>query len=222
MVDVNGTPPAAMLKAYRERQYAKALLQNGEVLLRTVCSYRKMEEASKEDKSEGESNFLVHGQVPQVAINVKTGERRDLPPVQGHFNYGATFHNPCYAFCCSKITVNQAHIEEKLGPHIVEIFDTKAFIDSLTLACQDLKVNEEGINYIRPVVVKYDKGGIRKVKAAGDLDAIFGCKPPNFSTDQEVRIVLVFGGGASKAPCKLPLHLANPSSFCRWWNPPKR
>ncbi|MEO8325531.1 MAG: hypothetical protein ABI618_06760 [Nitrospirota bacterium] len=217
MVIACGTLPESFLKAYTVREHAESLLRDGEIRLGHLNSYKEMEDAAKEDPQEGEARFRVPGLVPRVDVNIESGDTRELQPVQGEFNYSGSWHNPFYAFCCSKLTVDRNHQVAKLGSQVVEIFDTHVFRQSLQAACDGLEVNGHTLSRIHFIEVDYDKGGTRDAEEARKVEAYIGAKPPRFEADQEIRVVLAFNGPNSGAPGSLMLRLPKPSTFCRQW-----
>ena len=209
------TLPKRVLKAYKCREFARRFVEEGEIRLGSLESYRISGEAEKADPSEGYASFRVPGMVPRVSVDRTTGVMTELPAEEGWLHYHGEWRNPFYLFCVSQGDIDQEHQTRALGPHVVEVFDVAAFVRELDSATKDVEVSGHNRIVFEVLQVAYDKEG---VKADSDAHALVACvatKPPRFAPDREVRIVVGFGGPLSNTPDHIMVRLGQPMSYCR-------
>jgi hypothetical protein len=124
-------------------------------------------------------------------------------------------HNPLYAFCVAGPEVQHDHLRRQFGCHIVEIFDTTAFLAALESSLASLYLADREALFVDSCPVRYDKDAIGEYPMIQRDRIYYAQKPPHFSSDCEWRVVVALSGPLKEAPEALFLDLRNPNLFCR-------
>jgi hypothetical protein len=215
MFSMEGNLPSPVFKGYDEQQYSTALAECGRIRLGALLTYHRIESAGRRDSSEGEARLLIPHEVTTLHLDRQTLQLVGESVALGHLNYSGSLHNPLYAFCVAGPEVRHDHLRRWFGPHVVEIFDTIAFLAELKISLASLQLANREVLFVDSCPIWYDKGEVREYPTIHRDRIHYAQKPPHFALDCEWRVVVALSGPLKDAPEKLCLDLANPSLFCR-------
>ena len=212
---IQGNLPSPVFRAYEHQQYSADFAERGHIRLGSLLSYREIESLGRRDTSEGEPKLRIPSDVTTIFLESKTLQRIGESVAPGYLNYSGSFDNPLYAFCVADSTVHHDHLRRQFGCHIVEIFNTTAFLVEFKNSLSRLQLPDREVLFVDSCSVRYDKGEIGEYPK-DDHDRIYYTqKPPDFASDCEWRVVIALTGPLKEAPKELFLDLANPKLFCR-------
>ncbi len=211
-----------MLRAFDEEQFAQEFVDKGKLRLSEIATFGSIPGAGniRSDQSEGIAQSRVPSEVRRVAVDVETDESREISPVEGHLNFQGSLVQAHYVFCCSLPEVDQTYQAEKLGRHVVSIFETALFIERLIQAARN-QAKGPRWSWIECFTVTYDHGSVRSAAEARSWQSYLASKPIAFEQEREVRIVLASFDMRKTAPTHVHLQLDRPADFCRWHPPPE-
>lgn len=175
--------PARLLKFYDDPQFAEEFAIRGRIRLTLADEFRRTEDASRVDKTEGEVKFKISNQ-HLAQVSVQTGE------VVGHrvgeLDYGLRNLTPIFLFCTSLPSVDMSKLHSK-WKCAVEIVNPSEFFTDLTEALNNHPVVKPQLGLEHGAAL-YNKGSIGQapeIDVASRL-AIFQ-KPPEYEFEQEYR-----------------------------------
>lgn len=212
---MEGNLPSPVFKGYDDQRYSTAFAECGRIRLGALLTYRRIESAGRRDASEGEARLLIPHEVTTLHVHRQTLRLVDESVAPGHLNYGGCLHNLLYTFCVAGPDVQHDHLRRQFGCHIVEIFDTTAFLAALENSLASLHVADREVLFVDGCPVRYDKDAIDEYPTIHRDRIFYAQKPPRFASDCEWRVVVALSGPFKEAPEALFLNLRNPNLFCR-------
>lgn len=217
MFSMEGHLPLPVFKTYDDQRWSTALAKHGRIRLGALHTYRRIESTGRRDSSEGEARLLIPSDVTTVHLDRQTLQVVGESVAPGHLNYSGSWHNPLYAFCVAGPEVRADHLRRQFGSHVVEIFNTPAFLTELESALARLQLTDREILFVDSCSVRYDKDGVGEYPQVNRDRIYYAQKPPHsdFPLDCEWRVVVALSGPLKEAPEELFLDLANPTLFCR-------
>ncbi len=197
-----------------EPEYAKAFVEGGEIMFRSLTYYRNIEDETRQDDHEGKFvqsiaglpiEFDDNGELP-LNISFEVGSFTRCTDSADHI------HISCYSL---------AH-KPKLGQTTIEIFDVRGFINQVckTLKPFSLELECGRINYYDP----------NSKLEGGDVDKFWLEKRQNpYKIEEEYRIKFYairkkfyeecfpahFGDGSAKVPDYMLCKCGNLEKFAR-------
>jgi hypothetical protein len=215
MFSVEGDLPSLVFKGYDNQQWSAAFAERGCIRLGSLICYRKIESAGRRDPSEGEARLLIPHDVTTLHLDRQTLQLVGESVAPGHLNYGGSLHNPLYTFCVAGPDVQLDHLRRKFGCHVIEIFDTTAFLADFESALVRLELGDRELLFVDSCPVRYDKDQIGEYPTIRRDRLLYAQKPSEHALDCEWRVVVALSGPLQEAPKALLLDLPNPSLFCR-------
>jgi hypothetical protein len=131
-VDIIGSFPSPLFRAFEHEKHAHDLVSGGVFRLRRLDWYRSQEAGKRRDTSEGKGRLQVGGGV-----------------------FTTKFVNPVYLLCMSGPKVSLEHLRREYGPHVVRISDPDQLVHDL--ASYWARLIEDRVFSIECVQVTYDK-----------------------------------------------------------------
>jgi hypothetical protein len=185
-------PPKYLLKGFSKQIHAQKFITNCEVRLGNLQTYNSIEDNSRKDQTEGESHVLTIEKIKSYHINRKTQQVINSSSSLGVMHHKGSISNIVYIFCSSSPEVNRKLFFKKFGPHHVEIFNPKAFVNAISLAAKSKKIF--GLNLLNIITYKvsYNYGEVSNEFDMFNFKALIAQKPPNFSPECEFRIALIY------------------------------
>ena len=215
MFSTEGNLPSPVFKGYDDQRYFTAFAERGRIRLGALLTYRRIESAGRRDASEGEARLLIPHEVTTLHLDRQTLQLVGESVAPGHLNYGGSLHNPLYTFCVAGPDVQHDYLRRQFGCHIVEIFDTTAFLAALESSLASLHLADREVLFVDSCPVRYDKDAIGEYPTIHRDRIFYAQKPPDFASDCEWRVVVALSGPLKEAPEALFLDLSNPNLFCR-------
>jgi len=181
-----GNYPDVVYRVFTEREHAQQFI-DGNIRLGNIYYYKKVEDAKRRDKTEGESH-VVH---------------------EGVNKHGMFATNSIYILCCHKTLPSVAKCN--LGSHVVKINNPKMFAKDLTLAMEQSQ--DKYFGGIEGCCVEYSKGMESSATFSGyEIVRLAYCqKPLNFSPEEEFRFVAIRKDSAGDF---LSIQLNEPMEYC--------
>jgi len=130
--------PKFLYKGFSKKKYAIEFIENGKFQLGLIQYYRKTEDDSRRDESEGKSESIVKNYWPDLDLRLI-----------------GTYGNPLYLFCTSGPNVDLNHMKNR-WPYIVKINDPGELKNTLC----ELKPNNTKMEAMGCMIkkVSYTKG----------------------------------------------------------------
>jgi len=156
--------------------------------------YKNIEDAQRQDSTEGHGSLHVLGIVKTIDISRVTGDVVDVRKEPGHIHLHAHRGNPIYILSCIFPPDNDIScITSKFGDYIVRINDPKRLGQEIT---NKRRENSENRTPIECVKVLYNKG--HQINEELDRNTrsklAFSQKPSNFKDEYEFRLVAINDG----------------------------
>jgi hypothetical protein len=215
MFSMEGNLPSPVFKGYDDQRYSPAFAERGRIRLGALLTYRRIESAGRRDASEGEARLLIPHDITTLYLDRQTLQLVGESVAPGHLNYGGSLHNPLYTFCVAGPDVQLDHLRRKFGCHVIEIFDTTAFLAELESSLVRLELGGRELLFVDSCPVRYDKDQIGEYPTIHRDRLLYAQKSSEHALDCEWRVVVALSGPLKEAPEELFLDLANPNLFCR-------
>ncbi len=189
--------PACLFKGYGEEDFARGFAEEGRIRLRTLQFFKKIEDESRRDRSEGETYIQTEEMIDIIHVDLKTKRGLGISTSPGVMHHKGSFGNLVYVFCMSKPEVEWKYFLDEMGPYSVEIFDTKLFIDELVKSALMKKPKDMKLLYVATYDVMYTKGEISSSFDLLDFKPHIAQKSHEFNRQCEFRVALVYDSGKS-------------------------
>lgn len=125
------TYPPYFYKAFKEEEHAKNFIEKGEMRFGSLSSYKKIEDPTRQDETEGYCQLIVPGIVSPSENNFDSTEDNDEGVSCICMEYGTA----CFAFCVSDHNVSLSHLRKK-GDFIVKINSPEQLEKEIDAFCQ--------------------------------------------------------------------------------------
>jgi hypothetical protein len=212
---MEGDLPSPVFKGYDDQRYSTAFAERGRIRFGALLTYRCIESAGRRDSFEGEARLVIPHDVTTLHLDSQTLQLVGKSVAPGHLNHSGSLHNPLYAFCVAGPKVQHDHLRRQFGCHVVQIFDTTAFLAELESSLARLQLADREVLFVDSCPVRYDKEEVGEYSTTHRDRIYYAQKPPHFASDCEWRVVVALSGPLKEAPEELFLDVANPSLFCR-------
>lgn len=191
-----GEFPPRLYRAFAEKQWAEAFVNEGRLRFRPVQYFAHLEDSVRADNSEGKAHLLVPGDVTKVHLDLN-GNIVRVTSEPGYINYSGEFVNPVFICCFSYPPDDDlALLPRKFGDFVVRIADPRQLARDVTE-----RMTADGILRGTSVVecypVSYNKGE----KASEEPDnftrtrLMFCQKSRTFSSEYEWRLASIDSRG---------------------------
>lgn len=222
--DEGTTLPPTLYKAYGLPKHAAAFLQQGQMLLRKIEAFRRIEDPNRQDQTEGHAIWRERtDEMITVHLDTVTHEVLGESKGPGILNCESTFQNPTYLFCTSGPSVDLALLTNKFGQHVIEIFDVPTFVTRCRRAFSRWPTLGREVAFLLLLPVTYTKGEILERCIGSRMDRDFAQKPRRFEQEVEWRLVAVLeGGGRDSLPNEVTIELGAAGAFARTAFRPRR
>jgi len=214
MFAVENSAPMCLLRAYRCRDHAAQLAIEGRVQLGEVLTYRKIEDASRQDPSEGEVRLQVPAPVETLHVDPMSGRIVSTTVAPGLLNYSSSYMHPVYALCMSHSAVGLPYLRKKMGRHVVHIRDTAKLLEDVAAALQFTPILDRDVHFVDLCPIIYNKGEVGPAPEGRSIHMYYSQKPPVFSSEREHRLAIGLSGLAATAPPRIALTLSRASEYC--------
>ncbi|MDE3242451.1 MAG: hypothetical protein KGO52_07000 [Nitrospirota bacterium] len=134
-----GEFPPHLFRVFDREDYARALVEKGVVRFGLLRSYRKIENAARQDSSEGDAFLQIPGDVITIELDRDTLQTKREYTKPGYLHFSGEHVNPIYIYCCSYPPSGQMDdCPRQFGAHVVLIRDPRRFAQQITNALHHL------------------------------------------------------------------------------------
>lgn len=208
-----GVLPGQLFKFYDERRYAEAFLNPGTIRLRTLDYFKRTEDATRADESEGQGSLKVQDQ----DLNVLSLPSGKISSKAGELDWGVVSGDPMLIFCMSLPGVDLKALAAK-WPHVIQIHSPESFKKDFETGVAASTPKGATLLRVEYIAVQYDKGkAVLKMPDFGQSAHLaYSQKPPIFSNECEFRFVAIYDAiGFPEDLDFIDLKLKSPASYAR-------
>lgn len=207
------TQPSRLLRFYKEAQYADAFVNDGRIRMSQLKAFVDSGDTARDDAAEGHGKMTVPYQ-KLTSVATPSGK---ASVVQGDLECGFLCANPIFIFCTSLPEVDIATMKQKMGPHVVDIFNPELF-------SQELEKSLKKMESIGPVLelncgqVWYNKGTLvtEALDWPNQEHLAYLQKAPSYAHEKEYRFLSTLNPEKSiEEMMHIDVKLENPSKFVR-------
>ncbi|HBF13614.1 MAG TPA: hypothetical protein DDW49_09585 [Deltaproteobacteria bacterium] len=172
--------PMHLFKAFRCLDHTHDFL-NGSFWMGNINYYKKIEDATRQDITEGESCYKKY-----TAKATENIVNRNTQP--GYINCTANILNPIHLLCCSSPEVDLEFLKKKFGIYVVRINNPEQLLIDLNNFFSHGNLKTVGPISLKKV--EYTKGNILPADPEDETKLIYTQKSPKFKPESEFRFIV--------------------------------
>ena len=197
--EVCGEFPDFCYKGFDLVKYAEQFMNNGTFRMGCLRSYRKIEDESRRDPTEGSGHTKEPGIVTVGYFSPNPAEKTIWTREKGYQEHHIEAGNQIFCFCTCSQEVNLNYMSKRFK-YVVKINNPKKFAEDIN----DYFFNNGQNFLIWGCKVVYNKGQkLEKQLATNErLDLPYKQKDEKFHDDCEFRIVAIKRSGTCASECK--------------------
>lgn len=185
---IKGNQEPYLFKTFKEKNQANDFINKGAFRLGHICTYKKIEDASRKDEEEGKSHYKKRSDSATLNVLEHADGSSDCNYTHGEQNCYDETPQSIYLFCCSAPTVNP-NLLDKFGKYTVRINQPQNLIRDLNNFFQQNK-EIKIVGKAHLVEVRYDKGTTLP-DPDDPIKLIYSQKPAKFKEEREWRFVIM-------------------------------
>ncbi len=211
-----GEFPKFVFKAFDKQAYARAFVHSGTFRIGALARYKTIEDANRQDSTEGEAHFRFHDTVTRIHF-FPGSEQTYTSEAPGTMEARSSLGNPIYMFCTSLPEVDKEYLQKRFGRFLVMIEDPMQLATDIQTAIESSGYSPIGV--VRGAKVEYTKGQIvpRDLSPSEGARLSYTQKPESFSAEHEFRFVSILGGAVRSAdlPEYIEIDIGNSISYAK-------